>query len=127
MHPARCPGCCFPKRKKKLVGNGSKKWVVVREETYLRRGKDCPQDTYTFNANHTATIERCFKGTLEKARVPWSMSDIDKMDRELKIEYEAYLMRFLDKPGEEWLRLRIRPRRSGSWTYEKILRHTSGQ
>ena len=108
----------------KLVGGGSKEWILVSVEIFLDRGGQCKQGkTYTFNKDSTVTIKRCVDGTWECTRVTWSLSDKNDLDRVLKIGDEEFLITFRNKGKEENLRLRKRPAHKVETTKDIVLRH----
>ena len=108
----------------KLVGEGSKEWILISVIIFLDRGRQCKQgETYTFNKDSTVTIKRCVNGTWGSTRVTWSLSDKNDLDRVLKIGEEEYLIAFRNKGKEENLRLRRRSAHKMETTKDIVLRY----
>ena len=123
---AQTPSLTLDQARTKLTGGSSKEWVLVRVESFMGGGaqRKCRQgETYTFHAKGTVTHKRCVDGQWQENTEPWSLSDLDELDRELAIGQQRFLLLLRDTAAEEQARLRTRSRDKVIPSVDQILRY----
>jgi len=99
----------FTQTEKKLTGEGSRQWILKDTRRFL--GNKCENGAiFTFlKANNQKQLQRkqCKEGTWAVDRTSWKLAKEGNLDTTLLLSNnEKYYIKFVQRKGKEFLRLR---------------------
>ncbi|MEM1045776.1 MAG: hypothetical protein AAGL24_06480 [Pseudomonadota bacterium] len=92
-----------------LTGSDKRTWIELRIEKFM--GQGCIGGSeWTFFIDGRVRHDKCLEGHLKSTWTDWSMTDLNSLDRELRVGEDAFIVLFQD--GSDGLKMRLRQQSS---------------